>query len=148
MREENHIIHSALDQTYSSGGRSFKIRICRLPGTGWTAEAVDEYGNSTVWDGEFATDQDAFNEIMKTIHEEGIESLIGVPSTDSSVTSDEGPLSTEEFAILDDFLAGGSMQDTSMDVATLEGFLAAIAIGPRVVRPSEWVPWVWDMLVS
>jgi uncharacterized protein len=31
-----------------------------------------------------------------------------------------------------------------MDVSTLEGFLTAIAIGPRTVLPSEWLPWVWD----
>ena len=32
-----------------------------------------------------------------------------------------------------------------MDVATLEGFIVAIAIGPGVVLPSAWLPWVWDM---
>jgi len=32
-----------------------------------------------------------------------------------------------------------------MDVSTLEGFLTSIAIGPRFVRPSDWLPWVWDM---
>jgi uncharacterized protein len=32
-----------------------------------------------------------------------------------------------------------------MDVSTVEGYLTAIVIGPRTVRPSEWVPWVWDM---
>jgi uncharacterized protein len=32
-----------------------------------------------------------------------------------------------------------------MDVATLEGFLAALAISPETVLPSQWLPWVWDL---
>jgi uncharacterized protein len=38
-----------------------------------------------------------------------------------------------------------AIADTSMDFATLEGFLTAIAIGPRMVRPSDWLPCIWDM---
>lgn len=55
------------------------------------------------------------------------------------------PLSEEELNELDDFLADEAIEETSMDVSTLDGFLAAIAIGPRLVRPSEWLPWVWDL---
>ncbi|WP_300337196.1 UPF0149 family protein [Accumulibacter sp.] len=55
------------------------------------------------------------------------------------------PLSDVELDELDGFLADESIQDTAMDVSTLEGFLTAIAIGPRTVFPSEWLPWVWDM---
>jgi uncharacterized protein len=32
-----------------------------------------------------------------------------------------------------------------MNFATLDGYLTAIAIGPRMVRPSDWIPWIWDM---
>lgn len=32
----------------------------------------------------------------------------------------------------------------AMDVATLEGWLTALAIGPGLVLPSAWLPWVWD----
>ena len=45
---------------------------------------------------------------------------------------------------LDDFLASGRIAETSMDVSTLEGWLTALAIGPRMVVPSAWLPWVWD----
>jgi uncharacterized protein len=31
-----------------------------------------------------------------------------------------------------------------LSVFGLDGFLSAIAIGPRMVLPSEWLPWVWD----
>ena len=37
--------------------------------------------NSTVWDDLFATDQAALDEALRTIRDEGIESLIGPPSS-------------------------------------------------------------------
>lgn len=45
---------------------------------------------------------------------------------------------------LDDFLNSDAAPETAMDVSTLEGFLTALVIGPRVVLPSAWLPWVWD----
>lgn len=45
---------------------------------------------------------------------------------------------------LDDFLASDALAEVSMDVSMLEGFLTAIVIGPHVVMPSHWLPWVWD----
>lgn len=46
---------------------------------------------------------------------------------------------------LDDFLCSDEgVPDSSMDVSALEGFLTALVIGPRVVLPSAWLPWVWD----
>ena len=145
LREENPLIHSPLQQVCTVAGKSIDIRIYRLQHTGWTLEVVDAYGNSTVWDDEFATDQAAFDEVMRTLAEEGIDALIGEPSKASPLVATEGALSPQEKAILDDFLSSDSIADTAMDFATLEGFLTAIAIGPRLVLPSEWMPWVWDM---
>lgn len=45
---------------------------------------------------------------------------------------------------LDDFLNSDALAESAMDVSTLEGFLTALVIGPRVVMPSTWLPWVWD----
>ena len=45
---------------------------------------------------------------------------------------------------LDDFLNSDAVTESAMDVATLEGFLTALVIGPRVVMPSAWLRWVWD----
>jgi uncharacterized protein len=42
-------------------------------------EVADEYWNSTVWDTPFASDREALAEALKTIDEDGIESLIGAP---------------------------------------------------------------------
>jgi uncharacterized protein len=53
-------------------------------------------------------------------------------------------LSAEELDELGDFLSLPDMEDRSMDLSMLEGFLTAIIIGPHVVMPSQWVSWVWD----
>ncbi len=57
----------------------------------------------------------------------------------------ERPLSDSELNELDDFLADPTLEETSMDVSTLEGFLTALAIGPDTLMPSQWLPWVYDM---
>ena len=44
---------------------------------------------------------------------------------------------------LGEFLASDDAPK-AMDVATLEGWLTALAIGPGLVLPSAWLPWVWD----
>ena len=54
-------------------------------------------------------------------------------------------LTDSELDTLDGFLAAPVRENTTMDVATLEGFLAALAIGPETVLPSQWLPWVWDL---
>ncbi len=45
---------------------------------------------------------------------------------------------------LDEFLSSDAVPESAMDVSTLEGFLTALVIGPRMVMPSAWMPWVWD----
>jgi len=54
-------------------------------------------------------------------------------------------LSDAELDELDSFLSSPAMEDSAMDVCTLEGFAAALVSSPRVVLPSVWLPWVWDM---
>jgi len=53
------------------------------------------------------------------------------------------PLSKRELDELGDFLASEAAGEDCMDVSMLHGFLTAVAIGPRVVLPSEWLPVVW-----
>ena len=42
------------------------------------------------------------------------------------------------------FLASEASPANAMNLAQLEGFLTAIVIGPNVVPPSAWLPWLWD----
>lgn len=151
MFEEQELIHSDLQQVFTVGGKSVEIFIYRFPTTGWTAESVDEHGNSYLWDEEFSTDQDAFDTVMQTIREEGIDALIGQASVQSSLSAVGGWraadwLDEDERGALEDFLRSDAMIDTAMDFSTLDGFLTAIAMGPHIVPPSEWIPWVWDMV--
>lgn len=47
---------------------------------GWLLEVIDQFGNSTTWDDSFPSDQAALEEALDTIDQEGMESLIGLPS--------------------------------------------------------------------
>jgi len=53
------------------------------------------------------------------------------------------PLTEAELFQLADFLASDEAPYTCMDLSTLHGYLTAVAIGPGMVRPSEWLPSVW-----
>lgn len=80
---------SSLSQVVERDGRSVQVEIYNDGMGGWLLEIVDEFGNSSVWDQSFETEQDALDEALKTIREEGIESLIGF---DGSVAHPDMPL--------------------------------------------------------
>lgn len=44
---------------------------------------------------------------------------------------------------LDGFLLSDNAPEESMGLSDLDGFLTAIAIGPDLVKPSEWFPEIW-----
>src|SRR5216684_3008389 len=60
-------------------------------------------------------------------------------------TAPPGPLSDKEIAELDKFLLDAEALDEAMDVCTLDGFLCAVLSSPKLILPSEWMRWVWDM---
>ncbi len=80
---------SPLSQEVERDGRSVQVDIYDDGKSGWLLEVVDKFGNSSVWDQSFATEQDALDEALRTIREEGIESLIGF---DGSVAHPDMPL--------------------------------------------------------
>jgi hypothetical protein len=71
---------SPLCQSVTREGKTVQIEIYEDGHGKWILEAVDEYNNCTVWDDRFETDHDALNKVLRTIKEEGIESLIGGPN--------------------------------------------------------------------
>jgi len=71
---------SPLAQSLTRNGKTVQIDIYEDGEGGWILEVVDEHWNSTVWDEPFASDRDALDEALKSIDENGIESLIGMPS--------------------------------------------------------------------
>lgn len=44
---------------------------------------------------------------------------------------------------LDDFLSSEASPDGCMQLSDLDGFLTGIAIGPELIKPSEWLPVIW-----
>ena len=52
-------------------------------------------------------------------------------------------MSDAEIGELDAFLISEATSDECMDLVTLDGFLTALVVGPRLVAPSLWLPVVW-----
>jgi len=71
--------HSPLAQSVTRDGKTVRVDIYEDGEGGWLLEVVDEYWNSTVWDEPFATDLKALGEALRTIDQEGIDTLIGAP---------------------------------------------------------------------
>lgn len=150
MQDENDMIYSPLQQQYTVDDHTVEICIYRLPHTAWALEVIDEHGNSNAWNDEFETDQAAFDEVMRTIREDGIESLIGEPSQAAGTDAPESnpfplsePLDLEEMEDLDAFLASDATSDETMLLDNLDGYLTAIIIGPTTLNMSQWYSGIW-----
>ncbi len=53
------------------------------------------------------------------------------------------PLSPKEIDELNAFLMSDATPEDCMHIVTLDGFLTALAIGPKLVLPSVWLTPVW-----
>ena len=80
MNDEDDLIYSDLQTTFSSEGHTVEINIYRLPETEWVLELVDEFNNSSVWDDSFATDEAALSAALQAIQEEGITAFVNEKS--------------------------------------------------------------------
>lgn len=80
MEQDYQLVMSPLCQSVTADGHTIHFEIYRGPDSDWILEAVDSSNNSTVWDDPFVTDQAALDEGLRTIREEGIESLVGTPN--------------------------------------------------------------------
>ena len=81
--DEKDLIDSALNQTYTKNGKSVEIHIYRMPKTSWILEVVDSFGNSTVFDDEFATDSEALSYVIDEIERDVIDGFIGSANSGS-----------------------------------------------------------------
>ena len=77
MQDDYQLTHSPLCRTVTDAGHTIQVEIYRGPDTGWTLEVVDEFNNSRVWDDQFPTDREALDELLRTVREDGIQSLVG-----------------------------------------------------------------------
>jgi hypothetical protein len=74
------IVMSPLSRSITSGADTVQVHIYQGNPGKWLLEVEDGFGNSTVWDDQFDSDQLALNEVVRTIAEEGVGSLIGAPA--------------------------------------------------------------------
>ena len=77
--EDIELIYSKHCQSLSRNDKMVRVEIYSSGKNDWILEVVDENNNSTVWDDPFATDDEAYQEFQRTLAEEGIESMIGLP---------------------------------------------------------------------
>ena len=72
------IIYSKHSGPYADKGHVVDVHIYRTEiHKEWALEVVDKAGTSTVWDDQFASDDEAWLVFLKTMEEEGIESVVG-----------------------------------------------------------------------
>ena len=81
MHDDPKIVTSPLSGHVTRDGLTVDVQIYRMEGTSqWSLEVVDGEGASTVWDDLFPSDQDAYDEFLRTIKEEGISPFLRDPS--------------------------------------------------------------------
>ena len=72
--DDDHVlIYSPLNQTLTRNGVTVEIHIYKDSESDWILEVVDAGKNSHVWDDQFQTDQQAFDEAMRALDEEPLE---------------------------------------------------------------------------
>ncbi len=80
MSSDPEIVLSPLCQAIEEEGQSVQVEIYGCEPGKWVLEIIDQHNNSTVWDDEFETDEQALREARRTIEVEGIRALVGEPS--------------------------------------------------------------------
>ena len=53
-------------------------------------------------------------------------------------------IAPDDIFALGEFLDREPLAKRSMTIPMLDGFLTAIVIGPEMVMPSDYLPWIWD----
>jgi len=55
------------------------------------------------------------------------------------------PLTHEELGILEGFLLSDSTSDETLSsIEMLDGYMTALVVGPEVIHPDQWMPFIWD----
>jgi hypothetical protein len=82
--DDDHVlIYSPLNQTLTRNGVTVEVHIYKDSQSDWILEVVDAGKNSHVWDDQFKTDQQAFDEAMRALDEEPLEFM--EPTLDSKM---------------------------------------------------------------
>lgn len=68
---------SPLSRTFIDGDKHLQIVISADGNGAWLLELIDQHANATHWEDAFKTEQDALDEALAAIKEEGIDMFIG-----------------------------------------------------------------------
>jgi len=79
--DDRGLIQSPLNQTVTRNGVTVEVHIYKGDESDWILEMVDAAGTSHVWDNEFETDQQAFDEAMRALDEEPLAFMEPTPGT-------------------------------------------------------------------
>ncbi|MCB8837025.1 hypothetical protein [Aurantimonas sp. VKM B-3413] len=84
MEDDPEIEFSPYSGLVTDHGLTVTVNIFRFAdsGDGWILEVVDSANTSTVWEDEFATDEEAFAEFKRAVEAEGILEFISAPKRD------------------------------------------------------------------
>jgi len=73
MMPDPYLVDSGLSQPITVEGHELQIEIYSLEGEPkWSLEVIDEDATSSVWDDLFDSDQEALDEALRVIGEEGL----------------------------------------------------------------------------
>ena len=77
-RDDPQLENSPLNGEYTRDGVTLRLEIYRLPrwSNGWALEVIHHEGGSTIWDGTFASDRDAYREFRTTLETKGISAFL------------------------------------------------------------------------
>ena len=57
----------------------------------------------------------------------------------------QSPLSVEEYALLKSFLLSDLRPEESFSsIEMLDGYMTALTVGPEVIEPDIWIPYIWN----
>lgn len=76
MTESPTKVHSPLEGLVYKDGLPMELRIYKLPESLWRLELVDDHGRAAVWRQEFESDQEAYDEAIRSISKEEASWLI------------------------------------------------------------------------
>ena len=68
---------SPLSQRVTRGAQAVQVDIYEDGDGNWILEIIDDYDNATIWEESFTLEEDALDEALRAIDEEGIETFIG-----------------------------------------------------------------------
>jgi hypothetical protein len=79
--KEHEMKVSPLSQAVTKEGKTVEVQIYQRDQGKWLLVVVDAYDNSTLWEDQFESDEEALATALQTIDEDGIDSFIDSSST-------------------------------------------------------------------